>query len=297
MKLSLGTWAFSFGPYASQPWELPKVLEFTARAGYDGVELNGFRPHPHPDDYNSPERCRELVRQIGSYGLGISGYAPDFSMAPPALVDTAAYMEQFEKSLRFCVNCGIRTLRIDTASPPDALAPQEYEMRFARLVHTWQTAAAAAWKDGVTVVWEFEPGFWLNKPSEVKRLVETVGHPGFKVLFDPSHAYMGAVVGARHTGEKETLPGGVVEYAELLIDHIGHFHLIDSDGTLHDEETSAHAHFGQGHVDFKALLTAVKPVISKLPWWGVDYCFNVDVEQDAAEAVTYIRNLAKEVMP
>jgi len=24
-----------------------------AEAGYDGVEINGFRPHPHPDDYNS----------------------------------------------------------------------------------------------------------------------------------------------------------------------------------------------------------------------------------------------------
>ena len=54
------------------------------------------------------------------------------------------------------------------------------------------------------LVWEFEPGFWLNKPSEVKNLVEAVDHAHFKLLFDTSHAYMGAVVGARQTGEKET---------------------------------------------------------------------------------------------
>src|SRR5690242_15024712 len=132
MKLSLGTWAFAFGPFQRQPWELPKVLEFTAGAGYDGVELNGFRPHPHPDDYNTPEKCRELMRQIEAYGLGVSGYAPDFTMAPPALADTSAYMAQIDKCLAFCAACGIRVLRVDTVSPPDELASGEYEERFSR---------------------------------------------------------------------------------------------------------------------------------------------------------------------
>jgi sugar phosphate isomerase/epimerase len=236
------------------------------------------------------------MSMIESYGLGVSGYAPNFTMAPPALADTSAYLEVVDKCLAFCASCGIRTLRVDTVSPPDELAPQEYETRFARLARTWSAAAAAAEKQGVTIVWEFEPGFWLNKPSEVKRIVESVAQPAFRVLFDSSHAYMGAVVGARHTGTRETLAGGVTEYALMLKDYIGHFHLIDSDGTLHDNETSAHAHFGQGKVDFPGLLAAVKPVIAELPWWGVDYCFNAEVEQDAAAAVPYIRKLATEVL-
>jgi sugar phosphate isomerase/epimerase len=296
MKLSLGTWAFAFGPFQQHPWELSKVLEFTAGAGYDGVELNGFRPHPHPEDYDMPRKCRELMRQIESYGLGVSGYAPELTMAPPALAEASAYLAQIDQSLAFCASCGIRTLRVDTASPPDALAPQEYEARFTRLVRAWTAAAVAAEKEGVTIVWEFEPGFWLNKPSEVKRLVEAVSQPGFKVLFDTSHAYMGAVVGARHVGTPEILTGGVVEYAQMLKDYIGHFHLIDSDGSLHDRETSTHTHFGQGKVDFPGVLAAVKPVIAELPWWGVDYCFNAEVARDAAAAVPYIRNLAKEML-
>ena len=43
-KLSLGSWAFTFGPFSNDPWPFSRVLEFIAEAGYDGVEINGFRP-------------------------------------------------------------------------------------------------------------------------------------------------------------------------------------------------------------------------------------------------------------
>ncbi len=205
-KLSLGSWAFAFGPFRAHPWPFSRVLCYAAEAGYDGVEINGFPPHPHPDDFATVARCRELVREIEGWGLGISGYAPAFAEVPPAIVDTAAYMEVFRKCLAFCNRCRIGTLRVDTVSAPLPLAPSEYEARFARLVHTWQVAAQEAAQAGVLLVWEFEPGFWLNKPSEVSRVVDAVGHPNFKLLFDTSHAYMMAVIGARHTGRRKSWP-------------------------------------------------------------------------------------------
>src|SRR5690606_23497985 len=122
------------------------------------------------------------------------------------------------------------------------------------------------------------------------QLLEEVNHPGFQVLFDTSHAYMSGIVGARQTGEKEVLPGGVVEYAKLLEPFIGHVHLIDSDGTLHDEETSTHAAFGTGFVDFHSFLKEMRTKLADLEWWGVDFCFNAEVEQWGQEAVAYIRN-------
>src|SRR6266536_6241733 len=113
-QLALGSWAFTFGPFSDNPWPFGRVLSFMAEAGYDGVEINGFRPHPHPDDYDTPAKCQELVQQIEGYGLGISGYAPSFVEVPPALVETEAYLQVFRKCLAFCANCGIRTLRVDT---------------------------------------------------------------------------------------------------------------------------------------------------------------------------------------
>ncbi len=172
-KTSLGSWAFSFGPFAGNPWPFPKVLKYVADTGFDGIELNGFRPHPNPEDYNTAEKCTELKKQIDDLGLGISGYAPDFTQVPPAVVETDAYLETLRKVLFFCGQLGIEAVRVDSVSPPDELPGDEYEKRFAQLAKTWHAAAEEAAKAGMLVVWEFEPGFWLNKPSEVTRRVCT----------------------------------------------------------------------------------------------------------------------------
>ena len=295
-RLSLGSWAFSFGPFENNPWPFSRVLEFTAEAGYDGVEINGYRPHPHPDDYDTLEKCRELVKEIEDYGLDISGYAPAFAEVPPTEVDAKAYLRVFRKCLAFCNSCGISTLRVDTVSSPTPLPPGEYEVRFSRLVRTWQAAAREAANEGVLMAWEFEPGFWLNSPSEVRRVVHAVGHENFKLLFDTCHAHMGAVIGARQTVDRETLSGGVSEYGHLLGDHIGHLHLIDSDGSLHDDETSTHVGFGRGNIDFREVLTAIRPVVSRLPWWCVDFCFNPETPTAGKEAVPFVRGLMREVL-
>ncbi len=185
---------------------------------------------------------------------------------------------------------------MDTVSPPAPLAADVYEARFARLAGTWRLAAEEAARARVLMVWEFEPGFWLNKPSEVARVVEAVASPNFKLLFDTSHAYMGAVIGARQTGEKETLPGGVAEYASRLSGAIGHLHLIDSDGSLHNQETSTHVAFGQGKIDFPETLGAIRAAIAPLPWWCVDLCFNPETPSAARDAVPFVCGLMQEVL-
>ena len=214
-KISLGSWAFSFGPFEADPWSWERFVDYTAEHGYDGVEINAVPPHPHPDLYDTAAKRRELMARLGDRGLGVSGYAvnghlPDLEAAPPALAGPRQFVATLRPYLRFCSDAGIGALRLDTASPPEPLAAATYEARFANAVRCLQALAAAAADHGVTLMWEFEPGFWLNKPSEVVRLHDAVGHPNFKLLFDTSHAYMGAVVGSRHTGAPETLPGGAV---------------------------------------------------------------------------------------
>jgi sugar phosphate isomerase/epimerase len=295
-RLSLGSWAFTFGPFSRNPWTFSRVLQYIAEAGYDGVEINGFRPHPHPDDYDTAAKCKELVKEVDGYGLGISGYGPSFVEVPPSEVDADTYLSVFRRCLVFCANCGISTLRVDTVSPPKLLSPEEYESRFTRLIKTWHIAAEDAARIGVRMVWEFEPGFWLNKPSEVRRVVETVDHDNFKLLFDTSHAYMGAVIGARQTGNKELLSGGVAEYGRILGAMIGHLHLIDSDGSLHNDETSTHVTFGQGKIDFITVLTAMKITVNNLPWWCVDFCFNPETPTAGKQAVPFVHRLMEEVL-
>lgn len=290
-KFSIGSWAFSFGPFADAPWSFENVCRYASESGYDGIEINGFRPHPHPAVYDTDAKCDELKRFLDGLGLGISGYAPDFTNVPPAKVDVRNYLTEVDRCSVFCDRMGIKLLRIDTITPPESLDVDAYEVQFDKLISGWRQAAELVHSRGQTIVWEFEPGFWLNKPSEVVRAVEAVGHPAFKVLFDTSHAYMGAVIGARHVGEKEILIGGVEEYARLLKPHIGHFHLIDSDGRLHDDETSVHAPFGTGFVNFPEVLDALGESLDPLEWWCFDFCFCPTTEEDGRKAIPFVEKL------
>jgi sugar phosphate isomerase/epimerase len=154
----------------------------------------------------------------------------------------------------------------------------------------WREAAGIAQDAGIRLVWEFEPGFAYNKPSEVVAMHDAVNHPNFKVMFDTSHAYMCGVVGARQHGEKETLPGGVAEFLAKLEGRIGHIHLIDSDGTLHGDETSTHRPFGEGFVDFNALAPKLLAV-SGIEWWCIDLCFWAGSWELVEPSLKFVKNL------
>ncbi|GAA2097096.1 hypothetical protein GCM10009841_09220 [Microlunatus panaciterrae] len=286
-RIAFGSWAFAFGPFEADPWSFERTCRYVAEAGFDGIEINGFRPHPHDEDHATDVDCepvRDLLQQLG---LGISAYAPDFRSTPPADVPIKDYLARVDSTLAFCNRLDISILRTDTISPPGPIEAG----RLARLAAAWRAAAARAEDRGVLLVWEFEPGFWLNRPSEVLRLLEAVDHPNFKVLFDTSHAYTGAVMGARQGAEPELLAGGVAEYAQLLSGQLGHLHLIDSDGSLHDDETSAHLPFGKGHIDFDHVVGGIRDEALSLPWWTVDFCFCPTTEKDGRLSVPYVHQL------
>lgn len=290
-RLSFGSWAFAFGPFEKDPWGIARICEYLAATGYDGIEVNGFRPHPHDLDFDSEGTCRVLRDLVVGHGLGVSAYAPDLTDVPPTRVDELDYLRRIDSARAFCERVGTSILRVDTVVPPRPVRTTPEDPEFQRLASVWRQAAARCKRSGITMVWEFEPGFWLNRPREVVGLLEEVSQPNFKVLFDSSHAYTTAVHCARHGREPDVVPGGVSEYARLLAPWVGHLHLIDSDGSLHDGDTSAHIAFGEGNIDFMGLIEALGPVATKLAWWTVDLCFSPHTEEEGVGSVTFVRNL------
>jgi sugar phosphate isomerase/epimerase len=204
-------------------------------------------------------------------------------------------MSAFELNLEFATDLGIDSIRVDSVSPPDIFEKERIDSKLGweRLVKAFRAAAAKAADRGVRVVWEFEPGFAFNKPSEIVRLVDDVGHKNFRILFDTCHAHTCAAVGARQPGQRETLAGGALELLTRLRGKIGHVHLIDSDNTLHNNETSTHAPFGQGVLDFDKLLAEV--LRSGLPtnWWTIDLCFWPNAWEVTAAAKVFLDRMAK----
>jgi sugar phosphate isomerase/epimerase len=162
---------------------------------------------------------------------------------------------------------------VDTVQPPTIFDQVDAETARKRVVETWKVCSREAADKGVYVTWEFEPGFAFNKPSDILRIVDEVGDENFGVQFDVCHAHMVAAVGARQPGARETLPGGALELAQKLRGKINHIHLIDSDGTLHDDETSTHVPIGDGVIDFGALLTELNRNTLPHNWWTIDLCF------------------------
>lgn len=273
MKISLGSWAFSFGPYADHPVSFDRIVKRLSEAGYKGIEISGFPPHVTLDQYPTRESRRELVRFLRAHDLGVSGYSADFTLVnPSAPANRRRYLDLFERQVEMCADIGSPLIRVDTGAAPGSIPDAEYDATLRYLAGLWQEAAGIAAKASVRVGWEFEPGFAFNKPSEVIALHDQVNHPNFTLIFDTSHAYMTGVVGARQRPPKEIVTGGVVELAKRLGSRIGHVHLIDSDGTLYGDETSTHRPFGQGFIDFEPLAARLL-ALPAIEWWCVDLCF------------------------
>ncbi|HPO12503.1 MAG TPA: sugar phosphate isomerase/epimerase family protein [Candidatus Hydrogenedentes bacterium] len=273
-KISIGTWAYSIGPYADNPVPWEEILEKLASLDFDGLELGGFGVHPNPDLLTSKDQRDACKQGVADAGLAFSGLAAN--LWGEKLInteDTSHYIDEFSKNLQFCVDLGIPGIRVDTVQPPTIFSEVDADTARKRVVTTWKQCVAEAADKGVYVTWEFEPGFAFNKPSDILRIVDEVNHDNFGVQFDTCHAHMVAAVGARQPGQKETLPGGALELAQKLRGKINHLHLIDSDGTLHGDETSTHAPFGEGILDFDALIPEILKSGIPHDWWTIDLCF------------------------
>lgn len=271
-KVSVGSWAYCFGPYEKNPIPLKDVVEGVSKMGFDGISLGGFKPHAHPDLYPSKDDRKRMVKMIKDYNLEIAEYGADL-WSLNSLTQTAEFIKLFDKFKELAVDCGFTMVRVDSGSPPILPAGMDYKTALKKTIDLFQILSDKAVREGIAILWEFEPGFIFNKPSEVIKIFKSVDRKNFKILLDTCHANMCAVIGARQIGKKETLNGGVVEFIEMLKDKIGLVHLIDSDNMLHNDDTSTHAPFGLGVLNFDKIIPAILKANYEEKWWVIDLCF------------------------
>ena len=60
---------------------------------------------------------------------------------------------------------------------------------------------------------------------------------------------------------------------EKLKGKVTHIHLIDSDGSLNEHNTSTHNPFGTGKLNFDKLIPAMQASGVPHDWWTIDLCF------------------------
>ena len=118
-RISIGSWAYTIGPYADKPVDFETVCTKLRELGFDGVELGGFAPHPNPDDVAAGEARAQVVAQMAERGLAFSGLAAN--LWAEHLIDTddpSKYIAEFEKNCKFSNDLGIKGIRVDTVQPP-----------------------------------------------------------------------------------------------------------------------------------------------------------------------------------
>jgi len=294
VKISIGTWAYTFGEYAKKPISMEEVAKRLGDLKFDGLSLGGFKPHGHYELYPTKDSRKKLVELFKSHGLTINSYAADMWSYPFATGDNEMvkkYEEAYDRSLEMCVDCGIPIIRVDTVSqtpyPPDFDYPSVWD----RVVAMFKKNSQKAKKAGIMVVWEFEPGFIFNKPSEIVKMVKDVDEDNFKLQVDTCHVQMCAVVGAKQYGEKEILKGGQLEFYRMVKGMIGDIHIIDSDNKLHDDHTSVHAPFGSGYINFEEVVPAIVEAGYTSPWWTIDLCFWPNAWEITEESKKYVDKL------
>lgn len=315
-RISIGTWAFLFNQ--KKPVPFSEICQGLKDLGFDGIELGAFGSLPNPTTVDTvkgwssdpaaaeDDLIQDIRNEWEGRGLALSGLAADLwgeklITAP----DDKSYMNTFRRALKFATQIGANVFRVDTTEPPGILGkipgeklpkdrPQvEYNAALKRVVNTWKKVTKEAADVGVRIVWEFEPGFAFNKPSDIFRVIDGVNHDNFMVEFDTCHADNVAVTGARQPGKKEVLKGGIRELAEKLKGKIGRIHLIDSDGTMNEHGTSTHPPFGEGRLDFDDFMPAIAACGCPDDWWTIDLCFWPDAWKATKKCKAAIDKLNK----
>jgi sugar phosphate isomerase/epimerase len=307
-RTSIGTWAYTIGPYASNPIDFDTVCTKLKDLGFDGVELGAFPPHPNPGNPNGPDsewpgalpeksQREELKAKMAERDLGFSGIAAN--LWGEKLINTddqTKYIAEFLKNSEFSKDLGIQGIRVDCVQPPAIHREVDYRTAMDRVVKTWKVCCDIAADNGQYVTWEVEPGFAFNKPSDAVRIHGAVDKANFGIQYDTCHGQMVGVIGARQEGEKETFPSQV-EYIRMLSGRINHIHVIDSDNTCHkdangEDETSAHPPFGMGVLNFDEIMPELtKAARLSHDWWTIDLCFWPDAWTATATCKNYLDQL------
>ena len=101
----LGMW------YRGRELTLPEMIEKAAVYGYEGVEVDGKRPHGNPLDWPS-DRCRDLARSACDRGVPIYAVAANNDFSNPVPEVREAQICYLRELIRMTADMGAPTLRV-----------------------------------------------------------------------------------------------------------------------------------------------------------------------------------------
>jgi sugar phosphate isomerase/epimerase len=200
--MKIGLYSITYlGLWYEGPALTVEELILRARAyGYDGVEIDGKRPHGNPLDLPN-SRCLDLQKRAHDQGIEIYAVAAnnDFSSPVPEYRETQlVYVRDL---IRMTADLGVKTLRMFAAWPGVTLSPEGATYLTARQIwreahkeptaeQTWAwcregliESARMAGEAGVTLALQNHAPV-TNSPADTLRLIREVSSPHLKACID-----------------------------------------------------------------------------------------------------------------
>lgn len=221
MKISLCIGAYSG---KDEIYHLEKVKEH----GFQGLEYYAWW---NLDDLNRVAKEQERI------GVGISATCTKFiSLVDESLRD--AYIASVRETIDACKRLGIKSIISQTGNEIDGM-PRNVQRK--TMIETLKRCAPLVEEAGIVL--EVEPlnglvdhaGHFLQRSDESVAVIDAVGSPNVKLVFDVYH--------------QQITEGNVIRNATGYIDRINHYHIADNPGRKQP---------GTGELNYVNILRAIK---------------------------------------
>jgi sugar phosphate isomerase/epimerase len=215
----LGLW------YRGEPLTLPQMIGRARQYGYDGIEIDGKRPHGNPLDWPTA-RCRDLRARADGEGVEIYAVAANNDFSNPVPEVREAQICMVRDLIRMTADFGAPTLRVFLAwwgvTRHPQLATYDIAEGYWPIVHEkfpteeiwgWCREALVecalyAGDAGVTLALQNHKPL-IDDHDDLLRMVNEVDSPHLKLCLDaplmPDRSTEGIQKGARAVGPLQVL--------------------------------------------------------------------------------------------
>ena len=240
MKLGLYSITYLGVWYRGRALTVEELIDRARAYGYDGVEIDGKRPHGNPLDLPA-SRCRDLRARALDAGIELYAVAANNDFTSPIPEHRESQLAYVRELIRMTADLGAPTLRVFAAWPGITMTPDGGRYTAARRVwreahldlsaeETWDfcrdgliEAARWAGDSGVTLALQNHPPV-TNTPGDMLRMIREVASPHLKACLDAPLAAQQGVTSMRDAardvgplqvlshfgGEYERQPDGTV---------------------------------------------------------------------------------------
>ncbi len=218
MKLGLYSITYLGVWYRGRALTIEELIERAQAYGYQGIEIDGKRPHGSPLDWPR-RRCQELQLQARDAGVDIYAVAANNDFSSPVPEYRESQLLYVRDLIQMTADLGVKTLRVFAAWPGLTIAPEG--ARYTKARQMWRDAhleisPEQTWdwcREGLSEAarWAGEAGVTLalqnhapvtNSPADMLRMIREVGSPHMKACLDAPLAAKQGVTSMREAARE-----------------------------------------------------------------------------------------------